>query len=44
MWAIKYDPKLISRNDIPISIGLYAWFKKDILELAYIGKAIGRAD
>ncbi|WP_068785182.1 GIY-YIG nuclease family protein [Paenibacillus phocaensis] len=42
MWAVKYDPRWISRKDIPISIGIYAWFTKDTDELIYIGKATGK--
>ncbi|MCQ4085870.1 hypothetical protein [Saccharibacillus sp. JS10] len=41
MWDKKHDVNLIVRNDIPIDVGLYAWFSKVDEELIYIGKATG---
>ena len=41
MWDKKYDANLIIRDDIPVDIGVYAWFTKANEELIYIGKATG---
>lgn len=41
MWDEKYDENLIVRDDIPLDIGIYAWFTKVNKELIYIGKATG---
>ncbi|MNO56115.1 hypothetical protein D3C76_466230 [compost metagenome] len=41
MWDKKYDANLIVRDDIPLDIGIYAWFTKVNKELIYIGKATG---
>lgn len=42
MWDKKYDANLIIRDDIPVEIGVYAWYTKSNEELIYIGKATGK--
>jgi len=40
--APKYDLKSIRKEDMPTSIGLYAWLLRRNRKIAYIGIAVGK--